>query len=97
MESGAWRIQGHAKRRGQHNVCRAALVLGRLREAGPLLHDVDAGMFRALLAMFIVSEVHSFNDGNGRLAHLVINSELVLRVRRGSSCQRSFARSISIA
>jgi hypothetical protein len=52
------------------------LVVGTLREAGLLLHDVDAGLPRALLAMFIVSEVHPFNDGNGRLARLVMNSEL---------------------
>lgn len=52
------------------------LVQGTLREAGPLLRDADAGMPRALLAMFIVSEVHPFNDGNGRLARLVMNSEL---------------------
>lgn len=52
------------------------LVVGTLREAGLLMHDVDAGLPRALLAMFIVSEVHPFNDGNGRLARLVMNSEL---------------------
>ena len=52
------------------------LVVGTLREAGLLLHDVDAGLPRALLAMFIVSEIHPFNDGNGRLARLVMNSEL---------------------
>lgn len=52
------------------------LVVGTLREAGLLLHDVDAGLPRALLAMFIVSEVHPFNDGNGRLARLVMNAEL---------------------
>ncbi|MEB0060145.1 Fic family protein [Variovorax sp. LG9.2] len=52
------------------------LVVGTLREAGLLMHDVDAGLARALLAMFIVSEVHPFNDGNGRLARLVMNSEL---------------------
>lgn len=52
------------------------LVVGTLREAGLLLHDVEAGLPRALLAMFIVSEVHPFNDGNGRLARLVMNSEL---------------------
>jgi len=33
-------------------------------------------MARALLAMFIVSEVHPFIDGNGRLARLVMNAEL---------------------
>ncbi len=52
------------------------LVVGTLREAGLLMHDVDAGLPRALLAMFIVAEVHPFNDGNGRLARLVMNSEL---------------------
>ena len=33
-------------------------------------------MARALLAMFIVSEVHPFIDGNGRLARLVMNAGL---------------------
>jgi Fic family protein len=33
-------------------------------------------MARALLAMFLVSEVHPFSDGNGRLARLVMNAEL---------------------
>ncbi len=52
------------------------LVVGTLREAGLLLHDVEAGLPRALLVKFIVSEVHPFNDGNGRLARLMMNSEL---------------------
>jgi hypothetical protein len=52
------------------------LVAGTLREAGLLMHDVEAGLPRALLAMFIVSEIHPFNDGNGRLARLFMNSEL---------------------
>jgi len=33
-------------------------------------------MARALFAMFLVSEVHPFLDGNGRLARLVMNAEL---------------------
>jgi Fic family protein len=37
---------------------------------------VPPGITRALLAMFLVSEVHPFNDGNGRLARLVMNAEL---------------------
>ena len=52
------------------------LVVGTLREAGLLLHDVEPGLPRALLAMFIVAEVHPFNDGSGRLARLVMNAEL---------------------
>ncbi len=39
------------------------------------MHDVDAGFPRALLAMFVVAEVHPFNDGNGRLARLVISAQ----------------------
>lgn len=37
---------------------------------------MPAGTARALLAMFLVSEVHPFADGNGRLARLVMNAEL---------------------
>lgn len=51
-------------------------VRGTLIEGSKLLPSVPSGMARALLAMFIVSEVHPFIDGNGRLARLVMNSEL---------------------
>ncbi len=49
---------------------------GTLIEGSKLLPSVPPGMARALLAMFIVSEVHPFIDGNGRLARLVMNAEL---------------------
>jgi len=52
------------------------LVRGTLVQASQLLPSVPAGTARALLAMFIVSEVHPFTDGNGRLARLVMNAEL---------------------
>jgi len=51
-------------------------VRGTLTEASRLLPSVPSGMARALLAMFIITEVHPFIDGNGRLARLVMNSEL---------------------
>ncbi len=51
-------------------------VRGTLIEGSKLLPSVQPGMARALLAMFIVSEVHPFIDGNGRLARLVMNAEL---------------------
>ncbi|ABB24638.1 fic family protein [Pelodictyon luteolum DSM 273] len=53
-------------------------VQGTLIEGSKLLPSVPPGMARALLAMFIVSEVHPFIDGNGRLARLVMNAELSL-------------------
>lgn len=52
------------------------LVRGTLVQGTQLLPSVPAGTARALLAMFIVSEVHPFTDGNGRLARLVMNAEL---------------------
>lgn len=52
------------------------LVRGTLVEGSKILPTVPAGTARALFAMFLVSEVHPFNDGNGRLARLVMNAEL---------------------
>ena len=52
------------------------LVRGTLLEGAKRLHEVPVGLARALYAMFLVSEVHPFNDGNGRLARLVMNAEL---------------------
>ena len=49
---------------------------GTLVEGARRLADVPPGMPRALLAMFLVAEVHPFLDGNGRLARLVMNAEL---------------------
>ena len=53
-------------------------VRGTLSEGSKLLPSVPAGMARALFAMFLVSEVHPFLDGNGRLARLVMNAELAV-------------------
>lgn len=51
-------------------------VRGTLIEGSKLLPSVPAGTARALYAMFLVSEAHPFIDGNGRLARLVMNTEL---------------------
>lgn len=51
-------------------------VRGTLVQGSKLLPSIPAGSARAMYAMFLVSEVHPFNDGNGRLARLVMNAEL---------------------
>lgn len=51
---------------------------GTLVEGSKLLPGIPPGMARALLSMFIASEVHPFLDGNGRLARLVMNAELTV-------------------
>jgi len=63
-------------RAGNTEFVAPALVRGTLVQGSLLLPTVPAGMPRALLAMFVVTEVHPFTDGNGRLARLVMNAEL---------------------
>lgn len=65
-----------ANRAGNTEFVTPALVRGTLIEGSRLLPTVPAGTARALLALFLVSEVHPFTDGNGRLARLVMNAEL---------------------
>ena len=65
-----------ANRAGNTTFVAPRLVRGTLIEGARRLQELDPGMARALYAMFLVSEVHPFTDGNGRLARLVMNAEL---------------------
>lgn len=53
-----------------------AYVRGTLTEGSRLALSVPEGLARAVYYAFLVSEVHPFDDGNGRLSRLVMNSEL---------------------
>ncbi len=53
-----------------------ALVEGTLTEGYQRLVDLDTAWERSVLAMFVVSEVHPFDDGNGRVARIMMNAEL---------------------
>ncbi len=52
------------------------LVAGTLREGFGVLATLPAGLPRAIFTMFLVSEVHPFADGNGRVARAAMNAEL---------------------
>jgi hypothetical protein len=52
------------------------LVEGTLRDAWRLYETLPAGFARAVFAMFAVTEVHPFADGNGRVARALANAEL---------------------
>jgi hypothetical protein len=51
------------------------LVEGTLREGFRFYNSLPGGFHRAVFAMFLVSEVHPFADGNGRMARILMNSE----------------------
>lgn len=75
-EVGPGAFKTMANRAGNTEFVASRLVRGTLVEGSNLLPTVPQGIARALLAMFLVSEVHPLNDGNGRLARLVMNAEL---------------------
>jgi len=52
------------------------LVEGTLIEGFRYLEPLPAGLARAIFTMFLVSEVHPFTDGNGRVARVLMNAEL---------------------
>src|SRR5690554_5951332 len=52
------------------------LVQGTLREGFERIQALEDPLARALMTMFVVSEVHPFKDGNGRTARLAMNSVL---------------------
>ncbi|GFO65869.1 Fic family protein [Geomonas paludis] len=54
-----------------------ALVKGTLLQGFGLYTALENPFARALLIMFLVAEVHPFDDGNGRTARAMMNAELV--------------------
>lgn len=52
-------------------------VSGTLTQAFPLYQQLLPGIFRAMFMQFMVAECHPFDDGNGRLARIMMNAELV--------------------
>jgi len=53
------------------------LVEGTLVQGFETYRTLPSGMIRAIFIHFLVSEVHPFDDGNGRIARLMMNAELV--------------------
>jgi len=52
-------------------------VEGSLIKGFNICRQLPAGMPRALFVHYLIAAVHPFNDGNGRLARLMMNAELV--------------------
>lgn len=53
------------------------LVKGTLIQGFDVYKSLPAGMERSIFIHFMISEVHPFDDGNGRLSRIMMNAELV--------------------
>jgi len=66
----------HSNRAGSTLFVDPKLVTGTLARGFELLRSIDTPLHRAIYMMFLISEVHPFMDGNGRLARIMMNAEL---------------------
>lgn len=53
------------------------LVRGTLMKGFEYYQALESPFARALFILFMISEVHPFNDGNGRISRIMMNAELV--------------------
>lgn len=53
------------------------LVQGTLKNGFKMMEALTDPIARAIYMMFLISEVHPFDDGNGRIARIMMNAELV--------------------
>lgn len=65
-----------ANRAGSYVFVSPELVTGTLRRGFEMLAGLTTPFDRAVFVMFLISEVHPFDDGNGRVARLAMNAEL---------------------
>jgi len=65
-----------ANRAGMTEFVAPSLVEGTLDQGWTRYATLPPGMARALFALFLISEVHPFADGNGRVARALANAEL---------------------
>ncbi len=63
-------------RAGQTVFVLPELVRGTLMKGYDLYAALEDPLSRAMFMMFLISEVHPFLDGNGRLARIMMNAEL---------------------
>ncbi|MCY3812805.1 MAG: Fic family protein [Gammaproteobacteria bacterium] len=71
------RFKTAANRVGAIEFVRPDAVVGTLERGFEMYKTLDSPFRRAAFIHFLVSEVHPFADGNGRVARMMMNAELV--------------------
>jgi fido (protein-threonine AMPylation protein) len=66
-----------ANRAGNTLFVEPALVEGTLYQGFEMAKMIRTAFGRAAFLMFLIAEVHPFDDGNGRVARAAMNAELV--------------------
>lgn len=73
---GPGKFKTQANRAGETHFVAPELVEGTLRRGYEVGSRLVSPWARAVYVMFMVSEVHPFADGNGRIARVMMNAEL---------------------
>jgi hypothetical protein len=76
-EKNPGRFKNRANRAGLTEFVAPDLVEGTLQRGFDLAMSLTGPFERAVYLMFLVAEVHPFDDGNGRIARIMMNAELV--------------------
>ena len=76
-EKGPGRFKEVNNQAGATTFVAPELVVGTLRQGFGMYRALDSAFARALFVMFLVAEVHPFADGNGRVARVMMNAELL--------------------
>ncbi|MBV8979159.1 MAG: Fic family protein [Alphaproteobacteria bacterium] len=71
------RYKEEANRAGATTFVAPDLVRGTLEQGFTTYRSLTTPLQRAVFMMFLVSEVHPFADGNGRVARIMMNAELI--------------------
>lgn len=71
------RFKTQPNRAGETRFVHPDDVRGTLRKGWELYQGLAAGLPRAIFIAFLVSDVHPFVDGNGRISRIMMNAELV--------------------
>lgn len=78
---GVWKESGN--RAGDSVFVEPGLVEGTLLRGFELYKNLSTALAKAIFMQLLVSEVHPFNDGNGRLSRVMMNAELT----RANECR----------
>ena len=71
------RLKTESNRAGQTLFVAPDQVAGTLAQGFDCYQSLETPFARAIFMMFLITEVHPFVDGNGRIARIMMNAELV--------------------